>query len=115
MGGKRYDYKMQQLNLTYKFFSLLGIFFIFYLINYYSYSPVYIDSTANIQIAAKRVLWGKYINAGQTCIAPDYILCSTEVQNKFVTEAKKILKEWYGENPKESPDFCRIINENHFQ
>nr|XP_050854222.1 aldehyde dehydrogenase, dimeric NADP-preferring isoform X2 [Vespula vulgaris] len=77
-------------------------------------SPVYIDSTANIQIAAKRVLWGKYINAGQTCIAPDYILCSTEVQNKFVTEAKKILKEWYGENPKESPDFCRIINENHF-
>ncbi|XP_043671776.1 aldehyde dehydrogenase, dimeric NADP-preferring isoform X2 [Vespula pensylvanica] len=77
-------------------------------------SPVYIDSTANIQIAAKRILWGKYINAGQTCIAPDYILCSTEVQNKFVAEAKKILKEWYGENPKESPDFCRIINENHF-
>ncbi|XP_035732764.1 aldehyde dehydrogenase, dimeric NADP-preferring-like isoform X1 [Vespa mandarinia] len=78
-------------------------------------SPVYIDNTSNIPIAAKRVLWGKYINAGQTCIAPDYILCSTEVQNKFVNEAKKILKEWYGDNPKESPDFCRIINDNHFQ
>ncbi|KAK2576499.1 hypothetical protein KPH14_005823 [Odynerus spinipes] len=78
-------------------------------------SPVYVDNTADIRIAAKRILWGKYINCGQTCIAPDYILCSTEVQNKLLNEAKEILKEWYGENPKESPDLCRIINEKNFQ
>ncbi|KAI4490042.1 hypothetical protein M0804_004224 [Polistes exclamans] len=78
-------------------------------------SPVYIDNSADVCIAAKRILWGKFINVGQTCIAPDYVLCSTEVQNKFLEEARKILKEWYGDNPKESPDFCRIINENHLQ
>ncbi|XP_043490905.1 aldehyde dehydrogenase, dimeric NADP-preferring isoform X4 [Polistes fuscatus] len=78
-------------------------------------SPVYIDNSADICIAAKRILWGKFINVGQTCIAPDYVLCSKEVQNKFLEEARKILKEWYGDNPKESTDFCRIINENHLQ
>ncbi|XP_015180425.1 PREDICTED: aldehyde dehydrogenase, dimeric NADP-preferring isoform X4 [Polistes dominula] len=78
-------------------------------------SPVYIDNSADISIATKRILWGKFINVGQTCIAPDYVLCSTEVQNKFLEEAKKILKEWYGNNPKESNDLCRIINENHLQ
>jgi acyl-CoA reductase-like NAD-dependent aldehyde dehydrogenase len=52
---------------------------------------------------------------GQTCIAPDYILCSTEVQNAFIKEAKLILKEWFGENPQNSQDLCRIINEKHYQ
>ncbi|XP_033227379.1 aldehyde dehydrogenase, dimeric NADP-preferring isoform X2 [Belonocnema kinseyi] len=78
-------------------------------------SPVYIDSSADISITVKRVLWGKFINNGQTCIAPDYILCTSEVQNQFVQEAKKVLKEWYSENPQESPDLCRIISDNHFQ
>ncbi|XP_076222458.1 aldehyde dehydrogenase type III isoform X2 [Nomia melanderi] len=77
-------------------------------------SPVYIDNTVDIHITTKRVLWGKFINVGQTCIAPDYVLCSPEVQNKFINEAQKILKEWYGDNPKESPDLARIINENHY-
>ncbi|XP_072942867.1 aldehyde dehydrogenase, dimeric NADP-preferring isoform X1 [Epargyreus clarus] len=77
-------------------------------------SPVYIDNTADIMVTASRVLWGKFINAGQTCIAPDYILCSKEVQDKFVEVSKKILKEWYGEDPQESPDLCRIINNRHF-
>ncbi|XP_068620033.1 aldehyde dehydrogenase, dimeric NADP-preferring isoform X3 [Battus philenor] len=77
-------------------------------------SPVYIDSTADIAITAKRVLWGKFINAGQTCIAPDYVLCSKEVQDKFVDAARDVLKEWYGEVPQKSPDLCRIINSRHF-
>ncbi|XP_055621207.1 aldehyde dehydrogenase, dimeric NADP-preferring-like isoform X1 [Toxorhynchites rutilus septentrionalis] len=78
-------------------------------------SPCYIDSTADIPIATKRILWGKFINAGQTCIAPDYLLCSKDVQKQFLEEAGKILKEWYGSNPKDSPDLCRIINQQHFQ
>lgn len=78
-------------------------------------SPCYIDSTADITIATKRILWGKFINAGQTCIAPDYLLCSKQVQKQFLEEASNILKEWYGANPKDSPDLCRIINQSHFQ
>ncbi|XP_077291797.1 aldehyde dehydrogenase type III isoform X3 [Arctopsyche grandis] len=77
-------------------------------------SPVYIDNTADMEVTTKRVLWGKCINAGQTCIAPDYILCSKEVQEKFVNYARDILKEWYGDNTQESPDFCRIINSRNF-
>ncbi|XP_076659453.1 aldehyde dehydrogenase type III isoform X1 [Halictus rubicundus] len=78
-------------------------------------SPVYVDNTVDINIAVKRILWGKCINVGQTCIAPDYVLCTPEVQNKFLNEAHKVLKEWYGDNPKESPDLARIINDNHYQ
>ncbi|XP_030026279.2 aldehyde dehydrogenase, dimeric NADP-preferring isoform X1 [Manduca sexta] len=77
-------------------------------------SPVYIDNSADLVITVKRVLWGKFINGGQTCIAPDYVLCSKEVQDKFVEEAKKVIKEWYGEDPQKSPDFARIINSRHF-
>ena len=76
---------------------------------------MYIDSTADITVATKRVLWGKFINSGQTCIAPDYILCTPDIQNKFIEEADKVLKEWYGENAKESPDLCRIVSINHFK
>ncbi|XP_055374553.1 aldehyde dehydrogenase, dimeric NADP-preferring isoform X1 [Condylostylus longicornis] len=78
-------------------------------------SPCYIDSSADMEITAKRVLWGKLINVGQTCIAPDYILCSKSVEKKFIDECTKILREWYGENPKDSEDLCRIVNNNNFQ
>nr|XP_026492841.1 aldehyde dehydrogenase, dimeric NADP-preferring isoform X2 [Vanessa tameamea] len=77
-------------------------------------SPVYIDNTVDMEVTVKRVLWGKFINVGQTCIAPDYILCSKEVQDKFVEISKNVLKEWYGEDPQKSPDLCRIINNRHF-
>ncbi|XP_066603647.1 aldehyde dehydrogenase family 3 member B1 isoform X2 [Prorops nasuta] len=77
-------------------------------------SPVYIDNTVDMEITVKRILWGKFINAGQTCIAPDFVLCSIDVQTRFIEEAKKLLKSWYTENPKESPDFCRIISREHF-
>ncbi|CAO1387428.1 unnamed protein product [Diamesa tonsa] len=78
-------------------------------------SPLYLDSTVDIGIATRRILWGKFINAGQTCIAPDYILCTKEMQAKFIEEAKIILLEWYGENTQASPDLCRIINQANFQ
>ncbi|XP_012528649.2 aldehyde dehydrogenase, dimeric NADP-preferring isoform X3 [Monomorium pharaonis] len=78
-------------------------------------SPVYIDNTVDMSMAAKRILWGKCINVGQTCIAPDYLLCTREVQNKFIEEAKKILQEWYGDKPQESHDLARIITEKHYR
>ncbi|KPU77073.1 uncharacterized protein Dana_GF13679, isoform I [Drosophila ananassae] len=78
-------------------------------------SPCYIDKSVELRTAVKRILWGKLINCGQTCIAPDYILCSKEVQEKFIAEAKEVLKEWYGENIQSSPDLSRVINANNFQ
>ncbi|KAK7861812.1 hypothetical protein R5R35_000578 [Gryllus longicercus] len=78
-------------------------------------SPVFIDDTVDMEIATRRILWGKCMNAGQTCVAPDYILCTKEVQDKFVENAKKVLRKWYGDNWKNSPDLCRIVNDRHFQ
>jgi len=77
-------------------------------------SPVYLDGSVDMEVAAKRILWGKFINVGQTCIAPDYIICSKEVEGKFLEEAKKILLEWYGDDPQRSPDLCRVVSQNHF-
>lgn len=78
-------------------------------------SPTYIDDSADMDLAAKRVLWGKLANAGQTCIAPDYVLCSKETQEKILPIMKRILVEFYGENAKESDSFGRIINARHFE
>lgn len=78
-------------------------------------SPVYIDNTVDIDKAVRRIMWGKFVNAGQTCIAPDYILCTKDIQNKFVEEAKVVLKEWYGDDVKASPDLSRIVNQASFQ
>ena len=75
---------------------------------------MYLDDNCNIDTAVRRMLWGKAVNAGQTCIAPDYILASKKVEEKVVTLVPKIIKEWYGENPQESPDLCRIVNGRHF-
>ncbi|KAJ8883388.1 hypothetical protein PR048_015231 [Dryococelus australis] len=77
-------------------------------------SPVYLDSTANLDVAVRRILWGKCMNAGQTCIAPDYLLCSKQVQSEFVARAKAFLREWYGKKVIGSPDFGRIISDKHF-
>lgn len=77
-------------------------------------SPVYIDSTADMAITVKRLIWAKCINSGQTCIAPDYILCSQQVQDKFVAMARELILQWYGEDPQASPDLCRVVNSRHF-
>lgn len=60
-------------------------------------------------------MWGKLVNVGQTCIAPDYILCTKAVQDEFIKEAKKVLVEFYGDNPQNSPDMPRIVTDAHFQ
>lgn len=77
-------------------------------------SPCYLDATVDIDIAAARIFWGKALNSGQTCIAPDYILCSEEVEKKFIEAFKKVQRKQFGEDMKDSPDYCRIINNNHY-
>jgi aldehyde dehydrogenase (NAD+) len=77
-------------------------------------SPVIIDRTANLKLAARRIVWGKFINAGQTCIAPDYILIDSFVSDKFLQYVKKEIRIQYGENPQNSQDFPRIINKANF-
>ncbi|PSN35886.1 Fatty aldehyde dehydrogenase [Blattella germanica] len=78
-------------------------------------SPVYIDDTADLDISVRRILWGKCLNAGQTCIAPDYVLCPKSIQSKFIDKAKSVLKEWYGNDVKSSPDLGRIVSERHYK
>lgn len=57
--------------------------------------PVYIDKSVNLKVATRRIIWGKVLNCGQTCVAPDYILCSRDIQEKFIEYAKEVLKEFY--------------------
>lgn len=78
-------------------------------------SPCIIDATANLSLAAKRIVWGKFINAGQTCIAPDYILANTDIKEKFIACLKAEIIAAYGENPELSKDFARIINDKNWQ
>ena len=77
-------------------------------------SPCIVDSTAKIQLAAKRIVFGKFINCGQTCVAPDYILCQRSVKDQLVQELCRQIKLQYGEAPLSNPDYGRIINEKHF-
>lgn len=77
-------------------------------------SPCIIDSSANIKLAAKRLVWGKFLNGGQTCIAPDYILIHESVKKQFVDAFKKEIENAYGKNPQESTDYPRIINKKNF-
>ncbi len=77
-------------------------------------SPCIIDSSAKIPLAAKRITWGKYLNCGQTCVAPDYVLCHESVKEKFVSEMKKQIKLQFGENPLENQNYGKIINAKHF-
>lgn len=78
-------------------------------------NPCIIDETANLEVSAKRIVWGKFINAGQTCIAPDYILVQQKVKAKFTRLLKEEIEKAFGENPQISPDFTRIINKKNWQ
>ncbi|NWW71549.1 AL3A2 dehydrogenase, partial [Climacteris rufus] len=78
-------------------------------------SPCYIDKDCDLTVACRRITWGKYMNCGQTCIAPDYILCDPSIQSKVVENIKETLKEFYGEDVKSSPDYGRIVNKRHFK
>jgi aldehyde dehydrogenase (NAD+) len=78
-------------------------------------SPAVVHADANITLAARKIAWGKFINAGQTCIAPDYVLVHASIKDKFLAEIKKTILEFYGEDPYVHPRYCRIINSRHFQ
>lgn len=76
-------------------------------------SPVLVDQDANVELAAKRIMWAKCLNVGQTCIAPDYVLIKRELMDAFITASKKHVLAMYGSSPKQSPHYGRIINEAH--
>lgn len=78
-------------------------------------SPCIVDSTAKLRLAAKRIVFGKYLNCGQTCVAPDYILCHRSVKDEFIREVCAQIKVQYGEDPLRNPDYGKIINEKHFE
>ncbi len=78
-------------------------------------SPCIIDSSAKIKLAAKRIAWGKYLNCGQTCVAPDYVLCHSSVKNEFIAAISAEIKMQYGENPLANKDYGKIINQKHFE
>lgn len=78
-------------------------------------SPCIIDESANLDLAAKRIVLGKFLNAGQTCVAPDYILVQKSVKNKIIENFKKCICEFYTTEPLKSDDLPKIINEKHFE
>lgn len=77
-------------------------------------SPVIVDETANIKVASERICFGKFTNAGQTCVAPDYILVHESVKDDLITPLSKTLREFYGQNIQQSPDYGRIVNLKHY-
>ncbi len=77
-------------------------------------SPVIVDETANIDAAVKKITWGKLINCGQTCIAPDYVLVHESKKDEFVSKLAANIKKVFGENPQQSNDISHIINNRHF-
>lgn len=77
-------------------------------------SPCIVDKTADLPLAARRIIFGKFLNCGQTCVAPDYILCEADIRNRLEQELIKELHRQFGENPLENPNYGKIINQKHF-
>lgn len=78
-------------------------------------NPCIVDKTANLKLAAKRIVWGKFMNAGQTCAAPDYLLVEKSIQPKFMNILRSEIQNAFGNIPEESPDYPRIINSFHYE
>ncbi|KAM8975170.1 aldehyde dehydrogenase family 3 member B1 [Pelodytes ibericus] len=78
-------------------------------------NPCYVADDCEVENAAKRIAWSKFFNAGQTCLAPDYILCTEQTQSKLLGAMKNTIRDFYGEDPRLSPDLGRIISQRHFQ
>ncbi len=78
-------------------------------------SPCIVDSDIDLDVTVKRIAWGKFVNAGQTCIAPDYILVNKKIKKEFTEKLKQTITEFYGADPKSSPDFPRIVSDRHFE
>ncbi|XP_072495440.1 aldehyde dehydrogenase family 3 member B1-like isoform X1 [Notamacropus eugenii] len=77
-------------------------------------NPCYVDDNCDLQNVANRVAWFRFLNAGQTCVAPDYVLCSRETQEKLLPALQRAVTQFYGQDPQNSPDLARIINDKHF-
>ncbi len=77
-------------------------------------SPCIVDDNINLKETAKRITWGKFLNAGQTCVAPDYLLVNQKIKAELIAEIQNCLQKFYGKNPANSPDFARIINQKQF-
>ena len=78
-------------------------------------SPVIVDSTAHLATACKRIVWGKLMNAGQTCVAPDYVFVHKSIAQQFIKQLQQTIADFYGEDIKNNKDFGRIVNERHVE
>ena len=78
-------------------------------------SPCIVDASADLDVTARRIVWGKFFNAGQTCVAPDYVLVHESVHDALVARLKATVKKFWGEQPRTSPDFARIVNKRHHE
>ncbi len=78
-------------------------------------SPCIVDSSANLKLAARRIVFGKFLNCGQTCVAPDYILCESFIKDELVDLIKKEIVRQFGRDALSNPDYGKIINEKHFK
>ena len=76
-------------------------------------SPAIVVADANIDVAAKRIAWAKFLNAGQTCVAPDYVLVEEKIEDQFLTALTDAVTTFYGDDPQQSTDYARIVNERH--
>lgn len=77
-------------------------------------SPCIIDKGVPLEVTARRIVWGKFLNAGQTCVAPDYVLVPPEMKVDLIQEMARCLQEFYGSDPQQSPDYARMVSEAHF-
>jgi aldehyde dehydrogenase (NAD+) len=77
-------------------------------------NPCIVHCSAAIKLSAKRIVWGKFINAGQTCIAPDYVLVDSKIKDQFIMALQVEIEKAYGKNTAQSPDYTRIVNKTHY-
>lgn len=77
-------------------------------------SPVFVDNTSDLSVVARRLMWGKFCNSGQTCIAPDYVMCTPDIRDKLCDQFGKTLEKFFSDNPKNSDSYGRMVNKRHF-
>ncbi|MDX5438087.1 MAG: aldehyde dehydrogenase family protein, partial [Pontibacter sp.] len=77
-------------------------------------SPAIVAEDADLSLAARRITWGKFLNAGQTCVAPDYVLVHEQVKEELIELISHTVENFYGKDPRQSPDYARIVNDRHF-
>ena len=78
-------------------------------------SPCIVDKNVNLDVAAQRIVWGKYLNTGQTCVAPDYVLVHKDIRAPLIAKMKEYIISFYGTDPQLSPDYGRIVNQAHWE